>query len=146
MFLRRLQKELKMLRINPPDGIQLAVDTDSLVEWSVSLLGPGDSLYEKQEFKLLFRFSKDYPLNSPEVVFIGNIPVHPHIYSNGHICLSILYDQWTPALSVSAICLSLQSMLGSCTELKRPADDVDYCGRAPKSPKDSNWVFHDDNV
>jgi ubiquitin-conjugating enzyme E2 W len=32
------------------------------------------------------------PIESPEVIFIGHIPVHEHIYSNGFICLSILYD------------------------------------------------------
>jgi ubiquitin-protein ligase len=32
------------------------------------------------------------PIESPEVLFIGHVPVHEHIYSNGFICLSILYD------------------------------------------------------
>jgi ubiquitin-conjugating enzyme E2 W len=32
------------------------------------------------------------PIDSPEVIFVGNIPIHEHIYSNGYICLSILYD------------------------------------------------------
>ena len=27
-----------------------------------------------------------------QVLFLPPSPVHPHIYSNGHVCLDILYD------------------------------------------------------
>ena len=40
--------------------------------------------------RLQFKFPDRYPLESPEVVFLPEAPVHPHIYSNGHVCLDIL--------------------------------------------------------
>ena len=58
-----------------------------------------------------------------EVYFIPPSPVHPHIYSNGHICLDILYDGnnggWSPALTINKVCLSLRSMLASNTDKVR---------------------------
>ena len=53
------------------------------------------------------------PIEAPEVIFVGPVPTHEHIYSNGFICLSILYDgikylkqffiyfiEWSAALTV----------------------------------------------
>ena len=55
-----------------------------------------------------------------EIYFIPPSPVHPHIYSNGHTCLDILYDGhnggWSPALTINKVCLSLRSMLASNTD------------------------------
>ncbi|KAI3636491.1 hypothetical protein MIR68_005436 [Amoeboaphelidium protococcarum] len=75
------------------------------------------------------------------------IPVHSHIYSNGHICLSILYDNWSPALTISSVCISIQSMLSSAEKKERPKDDETYCSsHRNKSPKLTHWHFHDDKV
>ena len=86
----------------------------------MNLAGPESTLYAGEHFTLRFKFGPKYPFDSPEVTFVGeHIPVHPHIYSNGHICLSILTDDWSPALSVQSVCLSIISMLASCKEKVR---------------------------
>ena len=79
--------------------------------------GPPDTLYDGEKFSLSFQFNARYPFDSPIVLFVGdNIPIHPHVYSNGHICLSILTEGWSPALSVESVCLSIMSMLASAKE------------------------------
>lgn len=145
---RRLAKELQQLSVEPPAGVKVYSDgARDLRLWNVQVEGAPNTLYAGEKFILQFRFTDQYPFSSPEVVFVGdNIPVHPHVYSNGHICLSILSDDWTPALSVQAVCLSVLSMLSSCKEKKRPPDNAVYVRTCSKNPSKTRWWFHDDTV
>ncbi|KAF9948493.1 ubiquitin-conjugating enzyme E2 W [Modicella reniformis] len=100
-----------------------------------------------EKFELEFNFGPNYPLESPQVIFVGNnVPIHPHIYSNGHICLDVLYNHWSPVQTVASICLSLQSMLSSCTKKEPPPDNATYVKTARANPKHTAWAFHDDTV
>lgn len=145
---KRIQKEVWQLATNPPPGVKLCADTEvSMNQVTMEVSGADGTLYAGEVFKLLFKFNNRYPFESPQVMFIGqNIPLHPHIYSNGHICLSILTTDWSPALSVESVCISIVSMLSSCTEKKKPDDDAIYVPRASLNPKDTSWWYHDDNV
>ncbi|PRP77462.1 ubiquitin-conjugating enzyme 15 [Planoprotostelium fungivorum] len=146
-YTRRLQKELGEIQRAAPAGLEIG-EVTNLEHWTIGVLGAKDTLYEGEKFQLHFKFPTQYPLEAPEVTFVGNhIPMHPHIYSNGHICLSILYDGWSPVLSVQSVCLSILSMLSSSPVKERPADNDTYVKNAKgRSPKDTKWWFHDDKV
>lgn len=143
----RLQKELTEWQVNPPCGFRHRV-TDSLQRWIIEVHGAPNTLYEGEEFHLQVDFPEHYPMEAPQVVFMQIPPLHPHIYSNGHICLDILYDSWSPAMTVSSICISILSMLSSSTVKARPPDDDQYVRncRNGRSPKETRWWFHDDKV
>ncbi|CAM4746171.1 unnamed protein product [Rotaria magnacalcarata] len=99
---KRLTKELKLLTENPTPGIRVVDDFSDMRKIRIDMEGASGTLYDGEQYQLLFKFSDQYPFDSPQVTFIGsNIPLHPHIYSNGHICLSILTDDWSPALKHS---------------------------------------------
>ena len=63
-------------------------------------MGPPDSPYSGGVFFLNITFPTDYPFKPPKVQFITKI-YHPNINANGSICLDILRDQWSPALTIS---------------------------------------------
>ena len=59
-----------------------------------------DSPYAGGVFFLQIQFPTDYPFKPPKVHFTTRI-YHPNINANGSICLDILRDQWSPALTIS---------------------------------------------
>merc|ERR1711991_147668 len=73
-------------------------------------MGPDGTPYEGGLFFLDIAFPKDYPFQPPKVSFRTKI-YHCNINSSGSICLDILKDQWSPALSISRVLLSITSLL-----------------------------------
>ncbi|EFJ44486.1 hypothetical protein VOLCADRAFT_95153 [Volvox carteri f. nagariensis] len=149
---RRIQSELNEWLRNPPEGCCLE-SYEPMTSWVIIMQGPEGHgrLYADEVFRIRIDFTENYPLDPPDVVFIPPVPIHPHIYSNGHICLDILYSGhnggWSPALTMSKVVLSLRSMLASATEKKKPPGDAEYSLRVGnRSPKLSKWVFEDDKV
>ena len=73
-------------------------------------MGPEDSPYAGGCFYLIIHFPTDYPFKPPKVSFSTQI-YHPNINKNGSICLDILRGQWSPALTISKVLLSICSLL-----------------------------------
>jgi len=110
MALKRINKELIDLGRDPPSSCSAGPTGDNMFNWNATIMGPGDSPYAGGAFFLSIAFPTDYPFKPPKVSFTTKI-YHPNINSNGSICLDILRDQWSPALTISKVLLSICSML-----------------------------------
>ncbi|GAV58420.1 LOW QUALITY PROTEIN: UQ_con domain-containing protein, partial [Cephalotus follicularis] len=103
MASKRINKELKDLQKDPSvccSAVPLALAT---------IMGPADSPYGGGVFLVSIHFRPDYPFKPPKVSFQTKV-YHPNI-NNGSICLDILKEQWSPALTVSKVLLSICSLL-----------------------------------
>ncbi|WWC90797.1 uncharacterized protein L201_005734 [Kwoniella dendrophila CBS 6074] len=146
---KRLMKELAEIKTKgTPEGIQL-LSANDMQEWIflISVLGE-ETIYRGETFAIRMKFGNRYPIEVPEVTFLANLqyqpPVHPHVYSNGHICASILGNEWSPVLNAVAICITMQSMLASNKKKERPEGNDRYVRSAPSNPKLTRWHYDDD--
>ncbi|KAL4946402.1 ubiquitin-conjugating enzyme/RWD-like protein [Aspergillus oleicola] len=75
------------------------------------------------------------------------IPIHPHIYSNGIICLDLLSSAgWSPVQTVESVCMSIQSMLTANSRNERPPGDSEFVSYNRRRPRDINFLYDDDDV
>jgi ubiquitin-conjugating enzyme E2 D/E len=111
MSAKRILKEYTELQQDPPSNCSAGpVNESDLFTWTATILGPEASPYEGGVFTLAIQFPTDYPFKPPRIVFTTKV-FHPNINAQGGICLDILKDQWSPALSISKVLLSISSLL-----------------------------------
>lgn len=96
---------------SPPENCTAGPATSSqLFKWVATIIGPTESPYQGGLFFLNVHFPTDYPFKPPKIQFTTKI-YHCNINKNGSICLDILKDQWSPALTISKVLLSISSLL-----------------------------------
>lgn len=117
--IKRIQKELSDITLDPPPNCSAAPKGDNIYEWISTIIGPPGSVYEGGVFFLDIHFTAEYPFKPPKVTFKTRI-YHCNINSQGVICLDILKDNWSPALTISKVLLSICSLLTDCN----PADPL----------------------
>ena len=135
---RRILKELKEINDNPQDSYKIIIKDEKCYNLEAILYGPKDTPYESGTFHLDISFPDDYPFKPPKVIFKTPI-YHCNINKKGHICLDILKSQWSPALTLSKVLLSVSSLLSD----PNPNDPlVPEIANLYKKNKNK----HDDNV
>ena len=100
--LTRILGELGELLSDPVDNVSAGPVGDDLFHWHGAIIGPNDTPYSRAVFFLDIHIPADYPFEPPKVSFISEIS-HPNISSDGEICLDIMKDQWSPALTISQV-------------------------------------------
>jgi len=110
MSLNRINKELKDLKIDPPANCSAGPYDLDIFDWRATIMGPEGTPYHGGVFFLRINFPTDYPFKPPKVLFETPI-YHCNINKNGGICLDILKTQWSPALTVSKVLLSISSLM-----------------------------------
>ncbi|KAF3631723.1 putative arabinogalactan peptide 20-like [Capsicum annuum] len=102
MASKRILKELKDLQKDPPTSCSAGPVGEDMFHWQATIMGPPDSPYAGGVFLVTIHFPPDYPFKPPKVAFRTKV-FHPNINSNGSICLDILKEQWSPALTISKL-------------------------------------------
>merc|ERR1712125_152099 len=102
--------ELVDLGKDPPANCSAGPVGDDMFHWQATIMGPDDSPYAGGVYFLNIHFPTDYPFKPAKINFTTRI-YHPNVNSNGSICLDILKEQWSPALTISKVLLSISSLL-----------------------------------
>ena len=108
--LKRINKEIEELEKDPPTNCSAGPIDDKLVDWEATIIGPSESPYAGGIFKLTIHFGEKYPFKPPKIKFETPI-YHPNINRHGSICLDILGTNWSPALTIVKVLLSISSLL-----------------------------------
>lgn len=108
--LKRINNELLEIQKEPPLNCSAGPISSNLYLWDANIIGPSDSPFSGGLFKLKISFPKDYPFKPPKIKFLTRI-YHPNIDKYGNICLDILNTNWSPALTIIKVLLSISSLL-----------------------------------
>ena len=108
----RANKEYQDLQKNKKDGsVQVRLVDGDIRHWKGRIKGPIDTCYQGGIFDVDIVIPDDYPFKPPKMKFDTKI-WHPNISSvTGAICLDILKNEWTPALTIRTALISLQALM-----------------------------------
>uniref|UniRef100_A0A915E4B9 UBC core domain-containing protein n=1 Tax=Ditylenchus dipsaci TaxID=166011 RepID=A0A915E4B9_9BILA len=132
--LLRLQNELRELKSNVDAGfVVFQPNETNFLSWKVAIFGAPDTVYQGGYFVANLSFPDNYPF-APPVLKFTNPPLHPNVYPDGTVCISILHsaqneatsgeadnERWNITQSVRTVLLSIISMLNE-PNLSSPAN------------------------
>jgi len=107
---------------------------DNLFIWKCSIKASTDSPYKGGIFHFKLTLPDNFPFKPPTVTFTTKI-YHPGINEEGSICVSVLRDQWKPAISLSTVLSIIQE------KVNNPSPDDPYEPEIAAQLKDDKPKF-----
>ncbi len=117
-IIRSLRRDVAYFENDAYDGVTIGavVDAD---HWKGKIKGPSGTPYEGGSFQIDIKIPPEYPFQPPTMSFDTKI-WHPNISpETGSIGLGMLIDDWSPALNIQVVLISLQAFL-SDPDLSEP--------------------------
>jgi len=112
---------IDMKRIKNSDlennGIFIEFDEENILKAKALIIGPKNTIYDNAYLFFTIEFPKNYPFSPPILTYKSQnkIRIHPNIYVNGKVCLSILGTwsgpSWTSVMDITNILITIQSLL-----------------------------------
>ncbi|KAK7077757.1 hypothetical protein SK128_003756 [Halocaridina rubra] len=96
--------------VRSPEGIEASPLDEMSLHWQASIRGPASSPYEGGTFFLYIQIPPSYPLCPPIVRFITKI-FHPNVSRHGDVGIDSIQHNWSLALTISKVLISIQSLL-----------------------------------
>lgn len=115
---RRITKEYEDFQksaadADPKYGVSASLVGNDITHWKGVVKGPEGSPYDGGTFIVDIQIPPDYPYKPPKMKF-DTLVWHPNVSSQtGAICLDILKDEWSPALTIRTTLISLQALMCS---------------------------------
>jgi ubiquitin-protein ligase len=117
--IKRVTRDIAEYNKEPIEGTAIYVDESDIMNVTVAIAGPSDSVYEHGVYFYQFTFGSTYPYEPPKGKFLNwqntNTRMHPNMYIDGKLCLSILGTwagpSWTSIMTLKSIILNIQALL-----------------------------------
>jgi ubiquitin-protein ligase len=111
-----LHQELAENQSSPPPGCKINLENENdILNWTVIMDGPPDSIYAGGHFKIAIKLPKEYPFKPPVLNFKTKI-YHPNVTNdeNGSMCLGMLRpDEWKPPNKIADVLKLVRTVLAA---------------------------------
>jgi ubiquitin-protein ligase len=149
---KRIARELELFQKNAQTNINKIYVTsvnDNLLDLRGLIIAPNDTPY--QGCFLYFSITpENYPYSPPKMKFLtpfsSDCRIHPNLYADGKICLSILgtwgSQEWSPFLTFEKVLITIQGLLSENPITHEPSYENTHLSqkRATDYAVQSRWL------